>query len=213
MGRDKPKKYSKMGYFEKQRYYEEQGDKYNINRDDFENSQGGGGRYEDFDYDGFHNAVENAQRNDFDYRTSAQHMDGVKGDASSADFINYQRAATKLHRKAGNEGEYSSNKDITNVTNNLVNDANNFLMNKIDGMTAKEQQSQAESGVAAPASTQLQDARDTVDELGNKDYDIFAANINNGDNQNQRDQASEAFLGKYKLDLKNKKGISPVLPS
>jgi len=123
MGRDKPKKYNKMGYFEKQRYYEEQGNKYNINRDSFENAQGGGGgRYEDFDHDGFRDAVKNAQRNDFDYRTSAQHMDGIEGDGSSSDFVNYQRGAVKLHKKAGNGGEYSSNEDITTVTNNLVRD-------------------------------------------------------------------------------------------
>ena len=101
-------------------------------------------------------------------------------------------------------GNYDGANDQGNVTNYWNDKANNFLMDKIDGMTAKEQQSQAESGVAEPASTQLQDARDAVDELGNKDYDIFSANMfNNGDNQNQRDQASEAFLGKYKLDLKS----------
>lgn len=122
MGRDKPKKYNKMGYFEKQRYYEEQGKKYNIDRDSFENSAGGGGRYEDFDHDGFRDAVKNAQRNDFDYRTSAQHMDGIEGDGSSEDFINYQRGAQKLHKQAGNGGQYSSISDITGVTNNLVND-------------------------------------------------------------------------------------------
>ena len=214
MGRDKPKKYNKMGYFQKQAYHDEQAKKYNINKDDFNTAQGGGGgRYDRYDEGAYQKAIQNAMRNDFDYRTSAQHMDGVKGKANFNDFAKYERAAVKLHKQAGNEGSYSSNKDITGVTNNLVRDANNFLMDKIDGMTAKEQQAQAESGVAEPASTQLQDARDTVDELGNKDYDIFAANINNGDNQNQRDQASEAFFGKYKLDLKDKKGISPVLPS
>jgi hypothetical protein len=123
MGRDKPKKYNKMGYFQKQSYYEDQGKKYNINRESFENAAGGGGgRYEDFDHDGFRDAVKNAQRNDFDYRTSASHMDGIKGDGSSADFVNYQRGAQKLHKQAGNGGEYSSNEDITTVTNNLVND-------------------------------------------------------------------------------------------
>ena len=108
MGRDKPKKYNKMGYFEKQSYYEDQGEKYGINRDSFENAAHGGGRYEDFDHDGFQKAVKNAQRNDFDYRTSAQHMDGIKGDGSSSDFINYQRGAQKLHKQAGNDGKFFS---------------------------------------------------------------------------------------------------------
>jgi hypothetical protein len=122
MGRDKPKKYKNMGYFESQNYYREKAKDFNINLDQFENDAHGGGRYEDFDDDALKKAVRNAQRNDFDYRTSAQHMDGVKGDGSFGDFNKYERAAHKLHRKAGNGGEYSSNKDITTVTNNLVRD-------------------------------------------------------------------------------------------
>ena len=207
MGRDKPKKYSKMGYFEKEQWKADQAKKRGIAGETYRDYRGNTQTRVN------EKALKEAIRNDFDYRTSAQHMDGAKGNGKFNDFTNYERAAVKLHKQAGNEGSYSSNKDITGVTNNLVRDANNFLMNKIDGMTAKEQQAQAESGVADPASTQLQDARDTVDELGNKEYDIFAANINNGDNQNQRNQASEAFLGKYKRDLADKKGISPVLPA
>ena len=207
MGRDKPKKYDKMGYFEKEDWKAREAKKRGIQGIEYRDYRGNTQTHVN------EKALKEAIRNDFDYRTSAQHMDGAKGNGKFNDFTNYERAAVKLHKQAGNEGSYSSNKDITGVTNNLVRDANNFLMNKIDGMTAKEQQAQAESGVADPASTQLQDARDTVDELGNKEYDIFAANINNGDNQNQRDQASEAFLGKYKLDLADKKGISPVLPA
>ena len=67
-------------------------------------------------------ALKAAMRNDFDYRTSAQHMDGVKGNGQFGDFTDYERAAVKLHKQAGNGGQYSSNKDITGVTNNLVND-------------------------------------------------------------------------------------------
>ena len=131
MGRDKPKKYNKMGYFESQNYYREQAKNYNINLDQFENAAHGGGRYEDFDDDALRKAVKNAQRNDFDYRTSAQHMDGIKGDGSSADFVNYQRGAHKLHKKAGNGGEYSSNEDITTVTNNLVKDYRRGIQDQI----------------------------------------------------------------------------------
>ena len=131
MGRDKPKKYNKMGYFQQQAYYREQAKNYNIDTNQFENAAHGGGRYEDFDDDALREAVTNAQRNDFDYRTSAQHMDGIKGDGSSADFVNYQRGAHKLHRKAGNGGEYSSNEDITTVTNNLVNDYRSGLQDQI----------------------------------------------------------------------------------
>ena len=209
MGRDKPKKYDKMDFHQKRAWQEEQLEKYNL--DSAEKTVNG--RFEMYDEAANLKRIENAQRNDFDYRTSAQHMDGVKGDASASDFIDYQRGAVKLHKQAGNEGSFSSTKDITGVTNNLVRDANKFMMGKIDALSANEQQSQAETGVAEPASTELQDARDTVDELGNKDYDIFRSNIDNGDNQNQRDQATNAFFQKYKLDLAEEKNISPVLPS
>ena len=209
MGRDKPKKYDKMDFHQKRAWQEEQLEKYNL--DSAEKTVNG--RFEMYDEAANLKRIENAQRNDFDYRTSAQHMDGVKGDASASDFIDYQRGAVKLHKQAGNEGSFSSTKDITGVTNNLVRDANKFMMGKIDALSANEQQSQAETGVAEPASTELQDARDTVDELGNKDYDIFRSNIDNGDNQNQRDQATNSFFQKYKLDLAEEKNISPVLPS
>ena len=133
MGRDKPKKYNKMGYFQKQAYHDEQAKKYGINKDDFNTAQGGGGgRYDHYDEGAYQKAIKNAMRNDFDYRTSAQHMDGVKGEASFDDFVKYERGAVKLHKQAGNGGEYSSNKDITGVTNNLVNDYRKTMASKDD---------------------------------------------------------------------------------
>jgi len=192
-----------MGYFQKQAYHDEQAKKYNINKDDFTSSTGGD-RWENFDEGGYKKAIKNAQRNDFDYRTSAQHMDGVKGNAKMGDFTEYQRAAVKLHKQAGNGGEYSSNKDITGVTNNLVNDANKFMMNKIDALSADQQQKQAESGSAEPPSEQLQEARDTVDEFDNKEYNIYDANTPDGGQKDQQKEASQSFLDNYKLNLANK---------
>ena len=139
MGRDKPKKYNKMGYFQKQEYHDKMAKKYNINKDDFNTAQGGGGgRYDNINDAAYEKAIRDAMRNDFDYRTSAQHMDDVKGKASFDDFVKYERGAQKLHRKAGNEGEYSSIKDITGVTNNLVNDAQRLLRDKIDALAAND---------------------------------------------------------------------------
>ena len=195
MGRDKPKKYSKMGYFEKQRYYEEQGEKYNINRDDFDNAQGGGGgRYEDFDHDGFQKAVKNAQRNDFDYRTSAQHMDGIKGNGSSSDFIDYQRNAHKLHKQAGNGGDYSSNKDITGVTNNLVKDYRSDLADSMkDSMSVDSQVEKANESFSSDyePSDNLKQARERVQNYENK----YA-----GSSSDQRSNAASNY-SKYKLNL------------
>jgi hypothetical protein len=137
MGRDKPKKYNKMGYQQKSVYHDQQAKKYNINKDDFTDSSAGG-RWENFNEGGYQKAIKNAMRNDFDYRTSAQHMDGVEGKANFNDFAKYERGAAKLHRKAGNGGDYSSNKDITNVTNNLVRDSQReFRDDMMSDMDAK----------------------------------------------------------------------------
>ena len=225
MGRDKPKKYSKMGYFEKQAYYEEQAKKYGINRDDFENSQGGGGRYEDFDYDGFHKAVRYAQKNNFDYRTSAQHMDGIKGDGSSQDFINYQRAAQKLHKKAGNGGEYSSIKDVTTVTNNLVKDdrrqqAKNFKDMYMSDMNAMRDKIEADAGIkdqadADPQSFEHSDAVAGAQERIDKaEADTKAGNnlfsSNNAFSPRADDQkdAASSFASEYSSGVKAGKGLA-----
>ena len=124
MGRDKPKKYEKMNFQQKSIYNDKLAKKYNINKDDFNTAQGGGGgRYDNINDAAYEKAIKNAMRmSDFDYRTSAPHMDGVKGDASFNDYSKYEREAQKLHKQAGNGGEYSSNKDITTVTSNLVRD-------------------------------------------------------------------------------------------
>ena len=158
---------------------------------------------------------------DYDVRRSleAASLAGNKKaqNIGAIDDIESALAAEKFMKKTHKNrmdlgGKYSSISDTTGVTNYWVDKDRSKL---VDSMSANEQQDQAERGVSEPTppSVEMQNARDTVDELGNKDYDVFGANINNGDNQNQRDQAAQAFLGKYKLDLKDKKGIKPVLPS
>ena len=56
-------------------------------------------------------------------------------------------------------------------------------------------------------STELADARKTVDEFDNKDYDIYKS----GAGEEQRKEASQQFLGKYKLDLKKKANFKPTI--
>jgi len=201
MGRDKPKKYNKMGYFQKQAYHDEQAKKYNINKDDFTNSTGGD-RYESFDEGGYKKAIKNAMRMaDFDYRTSAPHMDGVKGDASFNDYAKYEREAVKLHKQAGNEGEYSSNKDITGVTNNLVKDYNKTLATQsdLDNMSVDNQIADAQESTDSSSSYQesdrLKQAKERVQSFRGAS-DASAA----GNNDEQRNQAASGFA-KYKLNL------------
>ncbi len=165
-------------------------------------------------------AVVAKMNQDYDVRRSleAASMAGNKKaqNIGAIDNIESALAAEKFMKKTHKNrmdlgGKYSSISDTTGVTDYWVNKDRSKL---VDSMSANEQQDQAEKGVSEPTppSVEMQNARDTVDELGNKDYDVFSTNIDNGDNQNQRDQAAQAFLGKYKLDLKEKKGIKPVLP-
>ena len=212
MGRSKPKKYNKMGYFQKQEYDDKLAKKYNINKDDYiKGNSSGGGRYDNLDEDAYKKAIKNSMRNDFDYRTSAQHMDGVKGKANFNDFAKYEREASKLHRKAGNGGEYSSNKDITGVTNNLVSEYRQGIQDQLKGLSASQQQAAASAPTAAPValSTELQDARDTVEAFDNKDYEVYNG-AQSSDGNDQRQQASQSFLDNFKLDLKSK--MRPNLP-
>ena len=203
MGRDKPKKYSKMGYFEKEAYKNEMAKKYGIQGTEYRDSRGNTQtRRND-------KALKNAMRNDFDYRTSAQHMDGVDGKANFNDFAKYERGAAKLHRQAGNGGQFSSNKDITGVTNRLVDEYRNGLQDQISDMSASAQKEEAEEVVL---SDRLQEDRDYVEKIDNKDYDIFNRNINKGDNQSQRETAADAFLNKFKAGVKSDFNLKPVLP-
>ena len=126
MGRDKPKKYKNMGYFEKEQWKKDEAKKRGIAGETYRDSRGNTQTRVN------EKALNEAIRNDFDYRTSAQHMDGVKGKANFNDFTKYERAAVKLHKQAGNGGEYSSNEDITTVTNNLVNDYRKTMASKDD---------------------------------------------------------------------------------
>ena len=160
MGRDKPKKYNKMNYQQKEVYVKNQLQQY-----------GGGAVYRDnggargsastgmFDLEASRNVLEKKMRNDFDYRTSAQHMDDIEGDASMSDFVNYQRGAVKLHKKAGNGGEYSSNEDITTVTNNLVKDYRRGLQDDIGSSNNDDEQT---GEAITPTDTFTEPSEETV---------------------------------------------------
>ena len=210
MGRDKPKKYSKMGYFEKESYKDDMAKKLGIQGTEYRDSRGNTQtRRND-------KALKSAIKNDFDYRTSAQHMDGVKGNGSMGDFTKYERSAVKLHKKAGNGGQYSSNKDITGVTNNLVKDYRRGIQDQIKGASTEDQQKQAQSGEAYTPSTELADARNTVEEFDNKDFNVYnrgnaTGAADAGDGDGQRQQAAQTFLDKYKFDVKQKANFRPTI--
>ncbi len=212
MGRDKPKKYNKMGYFEKQEYHDKQAKKYNIKKEDFNTAQGGGGgRYDRYDEGAYKKAIKNAMRNDFDYRTSAQHMDGVKGNAKMNDFTDYERGAVELHKKAGNGGQYSSNEDITTVTNNLVKDHRRGIQDQFDNIPepeirdknplTKDEPVELSGRAQAAMENPLGEYGFSPEKRGFKGNDNLAYDPNAG----IKSDKAGAFLGEYKLDIQ--KGI------
>ena len=217
--RKKPKKYSKMGYQQKELYV----------KDQLKELGGSGVYYDDggargsastgmFDLEASEEQLQKLASNDYDRRESLKYgvdsgdkrfagLDASSGFNSMTALVNTDRAISKYGHNVLGHKNMSSDADYAAVSNSLFNASRSNLT---DSMTANEQQKEAESGAVAPISDRLQQDRDTVERIDNTDYNIFNNNIDNGDNQNQRDQASQAFLGKYKLDLK--KDMKPNLP-
>ena len=236
MGRDKPKKFNKMDYRQKQEYLEQGLKKFGSSAvyHDAPGGRGTGSRGM-INLKATQDKFENLARNDFDYRTSSQHMDGVKGNASAKDFNKYQRGAQKLHRKAGNGGQYSSNEDITTVTNNLVSDSQrdfrDDLMSEMDKKYAtaatlnalqdKIKQRAEQAGPTQISST-LSNAQRNVgeyeDDLSSQGANIFGAMgpANDLEFAKQETQANEAsgdgdeYLNDYKLNVKGGLELSGV---
>ena len=121
MARSKPKTYEKMSYWQKNQWENDQMAKYGITPTQEDGMSGRGGQ----DREANMAAINAAMRNDYDYRRSAEsgELDGVTGDGSASDFVKYQRAGAKHHKKnQGNEGKWSSSKDYAGTTTALVQD-------------------------------------------------------------------------------------------
>jgi hypothetical protein len=160
---------------------------------------------------------------DFDYRTSAPHMDGVKGDASFNDYAKYEREAVKLHKQAGNEGEYSSNKDITGVTNNLVKDYRRGLQDQIDGMGDDEQTDTAitpDPKTTYETSEETIKARETVKAWQESDLGGGVYGTSSGGSSASSDKAEskpiatnvDDFIANYKNDVYKGAKMRPNIP-
>ena len=196
------------------------GERYGIKHSDYGFGRPGEGGVQKKDPKNYGKDVAAAAMNDYDTRRTieAAAMSGKKkaqkfahdGFSNLTDVTKANNMFEKMHDRRGNEGDFSSAKDYAGLTYSMVQRDRNKMM---DSMSANEQQKEAETGAVAPVSDRLQKDRDTVEELDNKDYNIFDNNIDKGDNQTQRTEAADAFLGKFKLDLKKDKQIKPVLPS
>ena len=223
MGRDKPKKYNKMGYQQKSLYHDKLAKDYNINKDDFNTAQGGGGgRYDNINEGAYKNAIENAIRNDVDYRRTAEtgQLDGFKGDASIKDFVNYQRAGAKFHKnEQGNSGKWDSNKDITGTTQALVQDqerarAEDFKKMYMNDMNSVRDELETDKGLqdqatADPQSFEHSDAVSNAQENLDKykvslgDSDLFGKANEPAPRADDQKDATASFLGEYKTDVKD----------
>ena len=225
MGRDKPKKYSKMGYFEKEQWKADQAKKLGIAGETYRDFRGNTQTRVN------EKALKEAIRNDFDYRTSAQHMDDAKGNGKFNDFTNYERAAVKLHRKAGNGGSFSSSKDITNVTNNLVRDAENDFRdeldakyataNKLNALQDKIKQRAEQTGPTEISSTLTNAQRDIgsfEEDMTSQGANIFGAMGDGNDLEQATEETmasdtsgdSEDYMTDYKLNVKGGLELSGV---
>ncbi len=157
---------------------------------------------------------------DYDIRRSleAASMAGNKKaqKIGAIDNIESALAAEKFMKKTHKNrmdlgGNYSSISDTTGVTDYWVNKDRNKLM---DSMSAKDQADVAkgttEDDSPVVLSDQLQQAEDAVKEFDNKDYDVYNQGKATSDGDDQRDQASQSFLDKFKMDLMS--NMRPKLP-
>ena len=227
MGRDKPKKFNKMDYHQKQSFFEKELRNLGSSPVYYPEMQGRGSATRGMiDLKRTQAKFENLSRNDFDYRTSAQHMDGVKGNASAKDYVNYQRSAQKLHKKAGNGGQYSSNEDITTVTNNLVNDYNNSITDKLDNVTKdinglrddiETRRGVEEQSTADPQSFEHSDAvskaQDNLEKyklnLSGRDG-LFAKSNEPAPRADDQSDATQSFADQYKMDVSDASDLGEV---
>ena len=221
MGKKNTSKYDKLGYHGKLEADKRMAGQYGIDVSQYGNQgRPGAGGVQKKSWDDLKKDGASAAANDYDVRRSieAAQLAGNKkaqklgqGISNASEAYAATRFMEKTHKnRMGNTGAYDGANDQGNVTNYWVNkDRSNFT----DSMTAAEQQKEAETGAVAPVSDRLQKDRDTVEELDNKDYNIFDNNIDKGDNETQRTEAADAFLGKFKLNLKKDRQIQPVLPS
>ncbi len=210
MGRDKPKKYNKMSYLQKEQWKRDEAKKRGIADETYRDFRGNTQTRVN------EKALNEAIRNDFDYRTSAQHMDGVKGNAKKGDFTNYERAAQKLHKQAGNGGQFSSAEDITTVTNNLVKeyrtgitDRLDKVTNDINGMRDKIGSRNKEQSETDPKTFEHSDAvADAQENLEKYRLNIGKGDLFNKSNESapradDQSDAAKTFMTSYRQDVKD----------
>ncbi len=200
--------------------------RYGVDPNDYGfNRPGGGGVQKKSPMD-FSKDVAKKASNDYDTRRTieAAAMAGkgkaekfAKNGLSSLDDVTKaNNMFSKMHERSGNGGDFSSAKDFAGLTFNQVKRDRDKLK---DSMSAGDQQKAAKSAVddePYEESTELSDARQTVEDYDSKDFNVFnrgnaTGAADAGDGDVQRKNAAQTFLEKYKLDVKAKANFQPTL--
>ena len=224
MGRDKPKKYEKMDYWQKQEYLSDQGKKYGVSKDDFTTSQGGGGgRYDRFNADGYEKAIAKAANNNYDNREALKygadsgnkHFEDLntKGISNLGELADLDRALRKYGKGELGQKNTTSANDFGGISRALFNESrDNFgeqfatkedlsSMQKIKNITENEEPRELSDRGQAAIEAADYSFEPTNRGLGSPGYayDPNAAIKN--------DEAGD-FMKQYKADIQ--KGIGNV---
>ncbi len=226
MGKKNTGKYDKLGYHGKREADKRMAGQYGIDTSKYGNTGRPGQNYAGKkSYDDLKKDVAKAAANDYDVRRSLEAA-SLSGNEKAQKIGNISNASEayaatrfmeKTHKnRMGNGGAYDGANDQGGVTNYWVNKDRDKLK---DSMSAKDQQKAAKSAVddePYQESEELSNARQTVEEYDNKDFNIFnrgnaTGAIDAGDGDTQRQNAASTFLEKYKLDVKAKANFQPTL--
>ena len=216
----KKTKYDKLGVMGKREADKRMAGQYGVDVSNYGNSYRPGANYTGRkSWDDLKDDVAKAAANDYDVRRSieAAQLSGNKkaqklGPINSASAAyDAHRFMEKMHGKHVGGGNYDGASDQAGVTSYFVNKDRDNLM---ESMSAKNQEKVAKKGKSdddepVVLSEQLQQAEDAVKAFDKKDYDVYNQG-KTSDGDDQRQQASQSFLDKYKMNLKS--NISAKLP-
>lgn len=214
--RNKPKKFHKMGYQQKNAYIQEMGNKYGVNYDNYNTAEGGGGgRYDRYDDAGYEKAVVQAMNNDYSMRESMKYgkdsgnkhfADMPKGISNMSEATDVQRAVAKYGMKEMDHKNMDSHQDAANVADNLFKKSRDKLIASRGNSSSEDTQTTFNNDYARtdrPASTELDEARARVAQQEEDTYN--GTNTSNLFDMNYDPAGANNFLNKYKLKLNEQK--------
>jgi hypothetical protein len=207
-------KYDKLGVMGKREADVRMAGQYGIDVSNYGNTGRPGENYNNKKtYDDLKKDVARAAANDYDVRRSieAAQLSGNKkaqelGPINSASAAyDAHRFMKKMHGKHVGGGNYDGASDQAGVASHFVNKDREKLM---DSMSAKNQEKVAKKAKTDDdepivLSEQLQQAEDAVKAFDKKDYDVYNQG-KTSDGDDQRQQASNSFLNKFKMNLMSK---------